>query len=396
MTEHEHNDAMMDHGLESRPVISYVFLLFLLSALAMGVWMLVTQQPKLQVDKHSVWDILQGRTAFAFEKKFEEVFPLKETAVGSFGALSYGLMHTGRDGVVIGKDGWFFTKEEFEVLKNAQAAQESKVTFIGKVQRYLASHGVGLVVALIPAKTRVYEEYLQDGMSLPESRRYTYEQFRKALMQAGVVVPDLEMVLREGKSTGAMFMHTDTHWTAAGAKRVAEALANEVKTACPAVKLAEQPFKTVAGAEKSYDGDLLRYVKTGVLRSVVGPASEKVTAWQTDADNGGADLFGDVVTEVALVGTSYSAQKDWHFDGFLKAALRADVLNLADEGKGPIEPMVHYLAKNDLKTSTPKLVIWEIPERFIPKTYDITLPELPVTGDVVAPCASIAAQGGAR
>ena len=396
MSEREHNDAMVEHELVTKPVISYLFLAFLGLALVMGLWMLATQQAKLQVDKTAVSDVLQGRTAFAFEKKFEDAFPLKDTAVGTFGALSYGLMHSGRDGVVLGKDGWFFTKEEFEAWKGAAEAQASKVAFITEVQRYFAAHHVGLVVALIPSKTRVYEEMLHDGVALPETRRYTYEQFRASLIKAGVVVPDLEVVLREGKSSGEMFMRTDTHWTAAGAKRVAEALADTVKQSCEGITLAERSFKTVNAKEKQYDGDLLRYVKTGFLRPVVGPRSEVIPQWQTDAEAADGDLFGDSSVDVTLVGTSYSAQKDWHFDGFLREALHTDVLNLADEGKGPIEPMVSFLAKNDMKSAAPKLVIWEIPERFIHKQYDITLPKLNAEDGAIAPCHMPAAQGGTR
>lgn len=401
MSEQEFNEAMQDYDLHKRPLISFVFMSFLASALGLGLWMLITQKEKLSIDKTALEDVLHGRTAFAFEKKFEEVFPLKDTAVGVFGVVSYGLLHTGRDGVVIGKDGWFFTKEEFETLKNADKAFNEKIMFIDDVKRYFAQQHVGLVVALIPSKTRVYEEFLQDGVSLPESRRYTYENFRKALMEKHIVVPDLEMILREGKASAPMFMKTDTHWTAQGAQRVAQALAETVKQSCPAVTLTEQTFKTTVGAEKAYDGDLLRYVKTGFMRSVVGPDSEKIISYQTDVDGGSADLFGDAKVDVALVGTSYSVQKDWHFEGYLKEALHADVLNLADEGKGPIEPMVNFLQKHDLKSSPLKVVVWEIPERFIQKTYDIKLPDmkkmmLPSTQDLLAPCLPQAIQGGAQ
>lgn len=399
MSEREFNEAMQDYELHKKPLISYVFLGFLASALGLGAWMIATQQEKLVVDKTSMEDVLQGRTAFAFEKKFEEVFPLKDTAVGTFGAVSYGLLHTGRDGVVIGKDGWFFTKEEFEVLKHADKAFSDKIAFIKDVQHYLNQQHVGLVVALIPAKTRVYEEYLQDGVALPEVHRYTYEQFRKELVKNNVVAPDLEMILREGKAGAPMFMKTDTHWTAQGAQRVAQAMAETVKQSCPAISLTEKAFKTTEGVEKSYDGDLLRYVKTGFMRSVVGPSSEKVVAHQTDADGGDSDLFGDAKMDVALVGTSYSMQKDWHFEGYLKEALHADVLNLADEGKGPIEPMVNFLNKHNLKAEPLKLVVWEIPERFIQKTYDITLPDMKKmmsssAQDSVVLCSPNVAQGG--
>ena len=69
---------------------------------------------------------------------------------------------------------------------------------------------------------------------------------------------------------------------------------------------------------------------------------------------------------MALVGTSYSANPLWNFDGFLKEELEADVLNVADERMGPFETMQKYLKDEALETNPPKLIIWEVPERYLP------------------------------
>ena len=79
---------------------------------------------------------------------------------------------------------------------------------------------------------------------------------------------------------------------------------------------------------------------------------------------------------MALIGTSYSAIEKWNFEGALKSALQADVLNLADEGQGPLEPMAKFLKDTDFSRTNIKLVVWEIPERFITTSYgDVIFPD---------------------
>jgi alginate O-acetyltransferase complex protein AlgJ len=69
---------------------------------------------------------------------------------------------------------------------------------------------------------------------------------------------------------------------------------------------------------------------------------------------------------VAIVGTSYSAEPAFHFEGFLKQALSADVINLALEGKGPFKPMDEALQGTILEDTGVRVVVWEIPERYVP------------------------------
>jgi alginate O-acetyltransferase complex protein AlgJ len=97
---------------------------------------------------------------------------------------------------------------------------------------------------------------------------------------------------------------------------------------------------------------------------------EEKDASQTDAST---DLFGDEDIPVTLVGTSYSANSKWGFADFLKENFGTDVLNAADEGMGPFETMKKYLNDGAFKKTPPKLVVWEIPERYLPVKYDLDI-----------------------
>jgi alginate O-acetyltransferase complex protein AlgJ len=53
----------------------------------------------------------------------------------------------------------------------------------------------------------------------------------------------------------------------------------------------------------------------------------------------------------------------WGFEALLRAALKSPLTNVSEKGQGPFEPMAAYRAS--LAEPLPKLVIWEIPERYL-------------------------------
>ena len=77
---------------------------------------------------------------------------------------------------------------------------------------------------------------------------------------------------------------------------------------------------------------------------------------------------------MTLVGTSYSANTNWNFEGFLKEYLETDVLNMADQGLGPLVVMDKYLENDAWKNSPPRLVIWEMPERYLLMPHGVSAP----------------------
>jgi len=57
--------------------------------------------------------------------------------------------------------------------------------------------------------------------------------------------------------------------------------------------------------------------------------------------------------------------------GALKQALHSDVVSYAEDGHGPILPMLSYLKSDDFKNNPPQLLIWEFPERYLPVNNEI-------------------------
>ncbi len=74
-------------------------------------------------------------------------------------------------------------------------------------------------------------------------------------------------------------------------------------------------------------------------------------------------LSDESIPEVAVVGTSYTANDRWNFQGFLSEFLNEPLADYSKEGIGPFPPMAQFLTSQDYAGHKPRVVIWEIPER---------------------------------
>jgi alginate O-acetyltransferase complex protein AlgJ len=304
--------------------------------------------------------VVDGSLTRVFESHYDKVFPVKTFGTNVWGAIQYTLFGEGRAGVVVGRDGWLYTSEEFSVAADADAQVDAHLDLIADVQRRLQAQGTKLTVALLPAKARLYPEYL------PEQRPATlhrdlYARVQHGLEQRGVTAPDLLGPMSRCKSKEAVFLRTDTHWTPDGAACIAQALAatGTVPVASGAV------YETETAETRTHQGDLMQFLPLAPYFSALLPQPDLLVLRATQAQSG--DLFGDApAPTIALIGTSYSADTRWNFDGALRQSLEQDVLNLAQAGHGPFEPMLAYLDQPRKDAPVPAHVIWEIPERYLP------------------------------
>lgn len=321
-------------------------------------------------------DLLHGKLAHAFESHYDEVFPVKNLGVNLWAAIDFVLFHEGRPGVVLGRQGWLYTDEEFKLENDPREQVERNLALVGWIHRELAARGIALLVTVVPEKARVYPEYL-DRRQPPELHRALYAEIQTALRSDGIASAELLAPLNEGKARQPTYLRTDTHWTPFGAQLAAAAIADRVQSMHLGVAASE--FRTASEGEQTHRGDLFNFLPLDPYFGWLLPAPDEVAKLRTEADGGGAaDLLGSPAgADVALVGTSYSANPLWNFAGALKQALHADVMNYAKDGGGPFAPMLAYLQSDDLRTAPPKLVIWELPERYLPMRQSLDAFHLP-------------------
>jgi alginate O-acetyltransferase complex protein AlgJ len=312
--------------------------------------------PQMVSSKKSM---MNGEWNHQFEKALNDTSPLAKEAISLWSAFEYKIFSTGRKGVLIGQKGWLFSDEEFHTSTNFQAEIQKKLQYIVEVKKILQSKGIQLLVVPIPAKARVYSELL-GRYQVPNSWKSVYSAFLASLRKQGVLTVDALAALETAKKQGFVFLKSDTHWTPLGAKAVAKSIQEVTKS----LSLTRVKIIKLASFKKEYSGDLAKFIPLGRYGAI---ETELLEIPRVEISSTSNSLFGDAPIEVTLVGTSYSANTNFGFASELKAAFSSDVLNLALEGKGSIVPMQVFL--KNLPNPLPKLVIWELPERFLPVAW---------------------------
>lgn len=193
--------------------ILYIAIFFGILVL-MGLWSLVAFT---SFDRTPQMTFLNGKLAKAVETHYDEEFPIKRLGTNLWAAVDYKVFNEGRPGVILGKDQWLFTDEEFKPVANRDQIEQENLALIRGVRDRLEEKGIKLVMAIIPAKARLYPEHFGDRQ--PASmHRDLYEQFHAQARQAGIFAPDLMGPLQQAKQSGQVFLRTDTHWTPWGRK----------------------------------------------------------------------------------------------------------------------------------------------------------------------------------
>ncbi|MFP6849001.1 MAG: alginate O-acetyltransferase [Pseudomonas sp.] len=318
------------------------------------------------------FSVIDGGLAKTFESHYDENFPVKTLGTSLWAGLDYLLFNEGRPGVLIGEHDWLFSNEEFKAEVDGPQQVRENLALIKGIRDQLAQHNVQLLMAVVPSKSRLYPEFVGDNTT-SQLRQGLYQRFLDELHNAEISAPDLLSTLRKGKANTAMFLRTDTHWTPEGADLAAQQLSNSLTDGT--LDGEPQRYITTPGVAKPYTGDLTRFLPLEPLFGYLLPPPDQLRRNQTQAAEqviGDDALFGDSDMPVALVGTSYSANPAWNFAGALRQHLQRDLSNHAEDGQGPLIPMLKYLQSDEFKNAPPQLVIWEFPERYLPMASDLS------------------------
>ncbi|MES2817141.1 MAG: hypothetical protein V4720_19720 [Pseudomonadota bacterium] len=303
-------------------------------------------------------DVLRGELTATVDSVYRKSLPHREPAIGMIGALRYLAVGEGRKGVLAGEDGWLFTAEEVRPLTGDL---DLSLARIARVRDQLEAAGARLVVVPIPGKLDVMVAHSDHKAA--QGIATLYDAFLAGLRSHDVAVLNARSALTGGAEAELSFFRTDTHWTPEGAEDVAQALA-----ASGLVDLGDTEFDIERSPPHQFTGDLVAFVTNEDLAPSIGLEPEAASSFiaTARAESDGLDIFaGTESGGTLLIGTSYSANPTFSFAEALKLALRRDVLNLAEEGKGPARPMLDYLASPDFHDAPPEVVIWEFPVRYL-------------------------------
>lgn len=342
---------------------SWFLMVFFLAFITIcGVATLAQLRPVLPAQSR---ELLAGTWTFELGKQVDESLAMRDFAVSFWAAVEYLIFTEGKPGVVVGRDDWLYSSEELVAPQHAEKSALENGDFILAVERYLSLRHVELLVVLVPAKADVYTEFLTER---PSALLSSSVQKLEAYLAPSVDLLSLRGPFDAQKNVQPLFLKTDTHWTPQGAALAARTIAERVQQ--EGLVFDKQVFRTYAVNSEVLEGDLMNFLPLKPYFSGLAPDADQITVYQTDSESSG-DLFAETTADIVLVGTSYSANPLWNFEGALKEALAADLINHAREGQGPFLPMLEYLKSDDFKNHPPKLVIWEMPVRYIPVAYEL-------------------------
>jgi alginate O-acetyltransferase complex protein AlgJ len=313
-------------------------------------------------------DFREGRTTGTLEKQIDHKLPARSDLIAA--ANSVRLLVTGGTGeqVRAGKDGWLFLTDEIRFESGSDSHMRTRIDLLAAVSSLLDQQGVKLVVLLVPDKARVHSSRLLIGR-YPTSLESRYQQAIDQLLDKNVTVIDILTPLRIHATSAEVYYRTDTHWNQLGASIAAQTTATAIKQMnIPLQQVVFESRESSAPDERA--GDLIRMIGLESAPSFLRPINDyeaTVTTTQTSTDQP-SSLFGDTTVDVALTGTSYSLRGNFH--GYLQEALSTKVLNGAKDGGGLLQATKQYLTDEAFKTSKPKVLIWEIPERFLQAKLD--------------------------
>lgn len=334
-------------------------LLFLIGSTSLGIVLLGQELPQWN---NSGGSLMDGTLTRSFEDGLSDGDGIGQTLGGIYGYLRFTLFGQGYDGVLAAKNQMLYTTEEYDPTLVSSSID---LATIASVAETLESRDLHLLVVLIPSKARVHPS---PRFPLPPPVAGKYDAILRWAQEEAIDVLDLlSPMARETASTPELLFHRgDSHWNQRGAQLAARVIDQHLDR--QAIHWGEYSweFRLEYGDQQYFTGDLSEYINPKVewvpnLWSQI--PYQPVEALLTRGPSWG--LFDLPTIPVLLVGTSYSAEPRWGFEAFLKESLGLDVLNLAQEGKGPLGPMEDYLASEEYDQLGSTLVIWEIPERYI-------------------------------
>lgn len=307
--------------------------------------------------------LLSGQTFHEFEAHLDATLPGRATLVAAANTARYLTVRGASDEVRLGRDGWIYMASELAPHPDAARHLRERADLTAELSRALAARGVTLLVAVSPNKSRVEAAHLPGGAAPAWIQAEPgYREYLTLLRSRGVHAADLLAPMQSAAAGGDQYYRTDTHWNQAGARTAARAVAAQVRALAP--ELPAATFRTTAAPAAPRPGDLLRLMGLHVVPDALRPPADTEATETTVGDAGGGGLLG-AAPQVVLAGSSYGLRGN--FEGALQTALGSAVTNVSREGADFSGSLRAYLRDPAFTDAPPRVLVWEIPERFLPQ-----------------------------
>lgn len=262
-------------------------------------------------------------------------------------------LKAGHDGVIY--------RSEVDLRTDFAPEEDEVFNDIDRIGRALRARGITPAIVVVPPRGRA----LADALLPAEAAQYdavaanqAYTDILGRFRAMGYIVPDMSRLYNEPLPNGEhVFFRRDGHWTPTAARRAAQLVVEEVKK-YPIYN--DIPHKEVTTKQSGLTrvGGAISLVAAGICGGYY--PEEVVPKYETLVAASSDDLLGDTTfPSITLVGTSMSANPNYHFYGWLQTEFQADILNVAKSGGSIDGAMTEYLTSEAFLKNPPKLLIWE-------------------------------------
>ena len=298
-----------------------------------------------------------GSASAEIEDNILESLAFLKTMAEGYQILRHKIFNEGSAGVIIGKNGWLLSNEEFiPDPKRADRLLETNMKSIITTIKELEAKNIQVLIALLPDKSRILKQHLPAADKSIHARQ-RYDRLQEMFLQAEIHAPDLRPIFRQQPE--AMFFQSDTHWTNLGSAYIAKSLSDIIRLQHSSL-VDQVPYEKKASTFETFQGDLAKFVPE--TAKIPQETFESLNIQRTKDDFG---LFDTENTDITLIGTSFSADTRWGFADSLRLNLQSSVDNLAEKGQGIFTPVQKLINEGYFEATPPKLLIWEIPERYL-------------------------------
>jgi len=309
----------------------------------------------------SLQALVDGDATSALAKSLQKQMPFADALVTADRVVGWVALGDLGPRVRRGCDGWLFLTDELVVHPGREKVFHARLAMIGRVARFLESRGIALVVMPVPDKSRFATPYLC-GIERAPALADRLQRFAAGLKARSIKAVDLSQAL--GTRDGEGYYRTDTHWNEQGARRVAEAIAADLRRwgLAPAVRLT---FELTAEPERERVGDLIRLAGLDQVSPLMRPRGDlespvRIKQIATQA----VGILDDIAApEVTVIGTSFSRRGN--FIGSMSLVLAAPVANMAQDGGWVFTAATDYFRNPAFAETPPRVIVWEIPERLL-------------------------------
>ncbi len=298
---------------------------------------------------------------WAVEASAQDALP-----TSNFGCI--GLQENGELSAIEGRDGVFYRINAD--LRMHHPFSDRTVERLADLSEALAANGTTLIFVPIPTKSVTMPGHLPDSAALYgfdlDIATHVHLDILQRLENSGVRVVDARAAMLETPEGELPFFKADFHWSAAGARETARAIADTIRALPGYAEMTKSQFETTANGTSVAFSGMRRILQKSCLTTLpeaVSTTYETTQIQSLDLGEGGLDLFGggtDAIP-IALLGTSFSDSSINNFPGFLAEYSELEVINYAMTGGNQFGAMTSYLTSQEFEESPPQVLVWENP-----------------------------------